>query len=415
MSRIPKKSLTIRAWVYVISIILLGLLGGIYSITTFDVAVLRSPNLNLTFSLLCALMTVAQLFKSEAPKHQLFHPNLMFSMAGVALLPPAMFFILILISHLVEWGKERFFRSPHLRDWYLQPFNIANHTIVGLISKFIFEATRNDPGDFSTISTLLAFTLAVLAYTFLNHLIVGFALVTARGVSWSESEILSYESLSTDFVMLSMGFLVAICMKINPWFFIAVISPLFLIHRSLSVPTLKKQASTDAKTGLWNADYFRRQLQVEFSRAQRNRRSLTLIIADLDLLRNINNVYGHLGGDAVLLGVAEILRTSVREYDVVARFGGEEFAILMPETSPNIAFGRVEEIRKKIEAAEFISPINKAVIKTTMSFGIAGLKPEDYDPFEILHRADMAVYEAKIKGRNRSQIYSRDFLENKKP
>ncbi len=408
-----KKSLPIRAWFYVLSIILLGLSRGIYTLITFDISTLEAPNLNLIFSLLCALMTVAQLFKSEAPKHQLFHPNLMFSMAGVVLLPPALFFALIAISHLVEWAKERFLRSPHLKDWYIQPFNIATHTLIGFISKYAFESILGKNVDLSALSALPAFFVAVLIYTVLNHMLVGVALVVARGVSLSESEIMSFESLSTDFIMLTMGFPTALAMKINPWFFLAAIAPLILIYRSLSIPSLKKQASTDPKTGLWNADYFRRQLQVEFSRAQRNRRPLTLIIADLDLLRNINNVYGHLGGDAVLVGVAQILKASVREYDVVARFGGEEFAILMPETTPNIALGRVEEIRKKIEATDFINPINKVIIKATMSFGIAGLKPGDLDPFEILHRADMAVYEAKIKGRNRSQLYSRDFMENR--
>ena len=96
-----------------------------------------------------------------------------------------------------------------------------------------------------------------------------------------------------------------------------------------------------------------------------------MIIADLDLLRNINNTYGHLAGDAVLIGVARAMKQSVREYDVVSRFGGEEFAILLPETSLAQAYEKAEFFRKTIEAMEFTIPTSMTPIRATMSFGVA--------------------------------------------
>ena len=102
------------------------------------------------------------------------------------------------------------------------------------------------------------------------------------------------------------------------------------MHRSLAVPALQAEARVDPKTGLFNARHFAAALAEEIGRARRFERPMSLIMADLDLLRDINNTYGHLAGDAVLKGIAEVFRAQLRHYDVPARFGGEEFSILLP-------------------------------------------------------------------------------------
>ena len=91
-------------------------------------------------------------------------------------------------------------------------------------------------------------------------------------------------------------------------------------------------------------------MQEELGRAQRFQRPMSLIMADLDLLRDINNTYGHLAGDAVLRGIAEVFRQQLRHYDVPARFGGEEFSILLPETPPDQAFEIADRIRRSVAA-----------------------------------------------------------------
>ena len=142
------------------------------------------------------------------------------------------------------------------------------------------------------------------------------------------------------------------------------------------------------------------------NRANRFDRPLSIIMADLDLLRNINNTYGHLAGDEVLIGLAKILQSSVREYDVVARFGGEEFALMLPETSPDQAYLRAEEIRKLVEKAEFTIPTSVTPIHITLSLGISCRESFNQSGEEIIHNADVALYHAKLKGRNRAYIYS---------
>jgi diguanylate cyclase (GGDEF)-like protein/putative nucleotidyltransferase with HDIG domain len=150
------------------------------------------------------------------------------------------------------------------------------------------------------------------------------------------------------------------------------------------------------------------QLENELMRANRFDRPLTVIMADLDLLRNINNTYGHLAGDEVLIGIANILRQSVREYDVVARFGGEEFTILMPEITLEQGFERAEVIRKAVENAEFVVPTSVTPIKATLSLGVATREFFNQTGQGIIHNADTALYHSKLKGRNRAFAYTQE-------
>jgi GGDEF domain-containing protein len=99
--------------------------------------------------------------------------------------------------------------------------------------------------------------------------------------------------------------------------------PLYLVHSTLRVPALERKTEVDPKTGLFNHEYFKKQLSNELARANRFDRPISVILADLDLLRNVNNTYGHLAGDEVLIGVAHAMKSAVRDYDVVSRFGGE--------------------------------------------------------------------------------------------
>jgi diguanylate cyclase (GGDEF)-like protein/putative nucleotidyltransferase with HDIG domain len=128
---------------------------------------------------------------------------------------------------------------------------------------------------------------------------------------------------------------------------------------------------------------------------------MSIIMADLDLLRDINNTYGHLAGDAVLRGIAEVFRQQLRHYDVPARFGGEEFSILLPETPPDQAFEIADRIRRSVAARLFEVETSSEPIRATISMGVAGFPRDGSDMNELVHQADLAVYRAKLQGRNR--------------
>ena len=167
------------------------------------------------------------------------------------------------------------------------------------------------------------------------------------------------------------------------------------------MPQLQAEARVDPKTGLFNARYFASALTEELGRAQRFERPLSLIMADLDLLREINNTYGHLAGDAVLKGIAEVFRAELRHYDVPARFGGEEFSILLPETPPEQALEIAERIRRAVAERLFDVETSSEPIRATVSIGVAGYPKDAQDPNALIHQADLAVYRAKLQGRNR--------------
>jgi diguanylate cyclase (GGDEF)-like protein len=396
-----------RAWAYIVFIYISG--GAIVSISIFST---KNVQHNwLLFAILLACSTATQLFRVEAPSHQLYHPAFVFLMSGALLLDPLLFNLMVITSHLAEWMKEHWLKSKHLQDWYIQPFNIGMHILLGASVRFIYNALNPNPGDYTSLLAIAGAFLGALVYVFLNHLIVGLVISLARKVTFRESAIFEWESLMIDYFMLIMGYTSAVLMSLNYWLLITVLPPLYLIYRVLSVPQLKQQANVDPKTGLWNAEYFTKALEVEINRATRHERPLTVVMADIDLLRNINNTYGHIAGDAVLVGIADIFRASFREYDVVARFGGEEFSILIPETSAQAAKERIETIREKIEYCDFRSPVNtQQRIRATMSFGLAELNHEYKTVKELLHRADVAVYAAKLNGRNQCCVYSRDLM-----
>jgi diguanylate cyclase (GGDEF)-like protein len=167
------------------------------------------------------------------------------------------------------------------------------------------------------------------------------------------------------------------------------------------VPRLQEEARLDAKTGLYNARYFAQALDRELGRARRYRRPLSLIMVDLDLLRRTNNKYGHLAGDAVLQGIAGIFRRQVRAQDVAARFGGEEFAILLPETRPEQALELAERIRRAVAVKLFRTVTAPQPLRATISVGVASYPRDAADVTQLVHRADLAVYRAKLGGRNR--------------
>jgi diguanylate cyclase (GGDEF)-like protein/putative nucleotidyltransferase with HDIG domain len=347
-----------------------------------------------TFAILALIAATAQLFVVGTPRHQAYHTTIVFLIPAAMLLPPGLVALLGILHALPEWLKTRL-------PWYIAIFNVANWTLSMMAAWAAFHAVLNALGSTSRVSYAMAGVAAAATMVVLNHLLMAPMLRLARGLSFRDSELFSFQSLSTDLVLAMLGVATAAFWLSNPWLIAFAVAPLFLIHRSLSVPQLQEEARVDAKTGLFNARHFAAALNEELTRAARFERPLSLIMADLDLLRDINNTYGHLAGDAVLQGIAEVFRAQLRHYDVPARFGGEEFAILLPETPPEKAFEIAERIRRTIAASAFDVETSSEPIKATVSIGVAGFPRDGADANELIHQADLAVYRAKLQGRNR--------------
>ena len=386
-----------RAQAYVASILGTGLLFSILALLRFTPTLASWE----TFAILTTLATAVQLFKVEAPNHILFYASPIFFFAGVLLLPPFLLVLLVAIPHLLEWGKERWQHSPHLRNWYLQPFNIAMYSIAGLSAYWVYVQITIDLPAMVLPTALVAGLAAVACYVLLNHVVLGLALTLARGVSWRESGMLEISSLLTDLVLSCLGLVVAILWQVHPWFIVPALAPLILMYQALLIPQLKHQATIDAKTGLANAGHFKTLFSAELDRATRFNRPLAVIMADLDLLREVNNQYGHLAGDTVLAGIGQIIRQTMRDYDISGRFGGEEFALVAPETEPHMAEVLAERLRQSIADARFPVGADATEISVTMSLGVACFPRDGATMSELIHAADVAVYAAKSAGRDR--------------
>jgi diguanylate cyclase (GGDEF)-like protein len=157
----------------------------------------------------------------------------------------------------------------------------------------------------------------------------------------------------------------------------------------------RHQADLDALTGLHNRRYFHETLARETARAQRYNRRLALIVFDLDDFKAINDRIGHLAGDTVLAEVAERMRDVVRHADIACRVGGDEFAVILPEST----LADAEQLHRRIQAAVSSRPITHAG-QLLLSAGIAELRPQD-DPVVFFQRADDALYRAKEGGKGR--------------
>jgi diguanylate cyclase (GGDEF)-like protein/putative nucleotidyltransferase with HDIG domain len=346
-----------------------------------------------TFLVLAVCAAIAQLFVVRTPRDQSYHTTIVFLIPAALLLPPELVALMGLVQHIPEWLKVRY-------PWYIQSFNICNYTLNGLAAWGAVDLVRSL--DLSREPEMaLGGLAACLVFVATNHVLLATMLHFARGHSLRETGLFSGDSLSTDFVLAALGVAFASLWRWNPYLLPTAVAPLLLIHRSLSVPALQEEARVDAKTGLFNARHFAAELREELARAGRFDRPMSVIMADLDLLRDINNSYGHLAGDAVLRGIADIFRTQLRPYDVPARFGGEEFAILLPETSSETALEIAERIRRAVAEHLFEVETSSDPIRATVSLGVAGYPKDGTDPNELIHQADLAVYRAKLQGRNR--------------
>jgi diguanylate cyclase (GGDEF)-like protein/putative nucleotidyltransferase with HDIG domain len=346
-----------------------------------------------TFFVLAGCAAVAQLFVVRTPRDQSYHTTIVFLIPAAILLPPELVALMGIVQHIPEWLKVRY-------PWYIQSFNICNHTLNGLAAWGAVDVVR-DLGLGRQPTMALSGLAACVVFVVTNHVLLATMLHFARGHTLRETGLFSGDSLATDLVLASLGVAFASIWRWNPYLLPCAVAPLLLIHRSLSVPALQEEARVDPKTGLFNARHFAAELREELARSARFERPMSVIMADLDLLRDINNSYGHLAGDAVLKGIAEVFRKHLRHYDVPARFGGEEFAILLPETSPETALEIAERIRRAVADELFEIETSSEPIRATVSLGVAGYPKDGADPNELIHQADLAVYRAKLQGRNR--------------
>lgn len=163
---------------------------------------------------------------------------------------------------------------------------------------------------------------------------------------------------------------------------------------------LETLSITDSLTGLYNRSKLDAILSDQLARFKRTQREFTLLMMDIDHFKTLNDTYGHITGDEILAAVARILAQSIRSIDYAARYGGDEFIIILVETSSDLALKTAERIRARVESMRYTS--HGSTILVTVSIGIVQCQSGDMTPTAVFARADSALYEAKHAGRNRA-------------
>ena len=205
-------------------------------------------------------------------------------------------------------------------------------------------------------------------------------------------------------VAASTGGLVAVAVLTDPIRALLAGPPMFLLERAAQLPQWRRSAQRDAKTGLSNAVHWDLRARDELAKACARQRPVAMMLLDLDHFKRVNDRVGHLAGDAALAAVARELRGTVRNGDVVGRFGGEEFVVLLPDTGPGVAESVAERVRHAISllrvstiAADGHAHVLSGI---TVSIGVSTSDRYGYDVSALMVAADSALLSAKGYGRN---------------
>lgn len=165
--------------------------------------------------------------------------------------------------------------------------------------------------------------------------------------------------------------------------------------------TLQQQVITDPMTQLFNKRHFLESLETELERSRRSLQPTSLILFDIDFFKKINDTFGHLAGDQILINLAQTIKNTSRKIDIACRYGGEEFALVLPSTPLLTAIQVAERLREVIDNTE-IELMNGSRVTMTISLGVSTFAHnQKHDSLALIERADQQLYRAKNSGRNR--------------
>jgi diguanylate cyclase (GGDEF)-like protein len=258
---------------------------------------------------------------------------------------------------------------------------------------------------------LAAIAGALLAYTAVNSLLI--AAVVALSVPPPQDPRMVFADVDDnvlELATLTLGALVALVLDINPWLVPLVLPPLLVLHRAVLVDQLEEAAATDGKTGLLNAHTWGARAEHQLRRAGPAGVPHAVLVLDLDHFKTVNDLHGHLAGDQVLAEVAKALRSEVRERDLVGRFGGEEFVVLLvgQREKGEADLGAIaERIRERVAGlvVDVTTPDGAtSIAELSVSVGGALHTGGRADLDGLLRIADTALYSAKRAGRNQVRM-----------
>jgi len=356
----------------------------------------------------CALVSVAATPRNAYVKSGMVRDFITAWVLPVAILLPPVYAMMMPIPLylLTQW------RSPH-GFVYRRVFSAAAISLAYGAASVLFRAF---PASFAgpSIGTgvhALTWTLAVAVCEIVggrghHFLIVGAIKLSDPSISLAKLE-LNREALQGDFAEFDLGVLITVVVAVNVVLAVFAVPTVLLARRFMMHAQLVVQSRIDSKTGLLNAATWESEAMIELARAVRTRTPLSIALVDIDHFKAVNDRYGHLAGDKALRAVTDALRSHLRAYDLAGRFGGEEFALLLPHAREIDAINVAERLRAYIAAMAIpVSDYDQSAghITLTISVGVAALDGPNRELADLLAAADAALYHAKETGRNKTHV-----------
>jgi diguanylate cyclase (GGDEF)-like protein len=331
------------------------------------------------------------------------HANLssVWTFAGALVLPPVCAAAVAVVVHLHVWARTGRPRVPLYRSVY----SAATIVLACLGAAAVVALLGHGPEPLEGAG-VPGITLALLVYTTINTGLVAGAIAMSAPQPDLARVLGGWDDNLLEFATLSLGALTAVALVINPWLVLLALPPLVVLHRAVLVRHLEEAASIDGKTGLLNAVAWHEQAERLLARSSPADGPRGVLVLDLDHFKAVNDTHGHLAGDQVLAAVAGAVRAEVRERDLVGRFGGEEFVVLLagPAGGDAVELEAVaERIRRRVAdlRVEIPTPDGPLTVAGfTVSIGVAVAPAEGSDLRTLLQIADTALYAAKRAGRN---------------
>lgn len=340
-----------------------------------------------------------------------FDLSSVWTFAAALLLPPLHAALVVAVVYAHLWLRVwRPARVPLYRHIY----TTATVVLAVLSAHAALTLFGGLPTAADDAGGVLGLVAAVAVYVLVNTLLV--ALAIALSTPAAEQPALRrllghWDDNTLEFATLCMGALTAVALANAPGLAVLALPPILVLHRAVLVRHLETAASTDGKTGLHNSTSWQGQARRAVRRSRRSGTAVGVLILDLDHFKDVNDRYGHLAGDDVLAAVAAALRAGVRDDDVVGRFGGEEFVVLLPGLDPG-PVGRAELVAVAERLRHRVGTLDltvdtpdgpMSIDPVTVSIGaVVAADPADVE--HLLKAADAALYAAKAGGRNQVRV-----------
>jgi diguanylate cyclase (GGDEF)-like protein len=351
------------------------------------------------------LATGIERIRRRAAHTAYFDLSSVWTFAAALLLPPMLAAAVIAAVYLHLW--QRVWR-PAKVPLHRHIYTTATVVLAANAAHAVVAGAGGLPAAAADVGGVAGIALAVLLYVLVNAVLVAVVIVLTSERPVLRDIVGGWDDNAVEVATICMGALAAVALGSTPGLVAFVLPPILVLHRAVLVRQLEEVASTDAKTGLLNAAAWQVQGARTVRRVHRSRGTAAVLILDLDHFKLVNDSYGHLAGDEVLAAVATELRGSVRDQDVVGRFGGEEFVVLLPDLAPgpdgNTEMRAIaERLRKRV--AELVVPVGTpdgdlSISGLSVSVGGAAVPSDGTTLEQVLNAADTSLYAAKRDGRN---------------